>query len=312
MTLMLLFLACMPDRDGTWVGNPTGGMDVEVLPPGESRAANGTVRARSITFAACDDPRRLESVEAFVWTVEAGRTEDVVPIPTGEWCSAVLELVVDLTFDGEPRIVVPEVEAQIVLHGTLPVAEDEVTTLTIGGFEWLLEYGDADGDGVIDGRDIDGLEEQVAAGMQTGSTLDGEGGDALLPDAPTLEPSTPEPGRPDSPDGVPQEGVDCGIGQTARLSYSVRAEAFEILLGEDGGDGWCTADVAFFDVATQVSFLDESTLEVVRRTVDGASYTCEGVHCGDLMFGDGRVEPNACTLYARCVDGEASSVGVVL
>jgi hypothetical protein len=111
---------------------------------------------------------------------------------------------------------------------------------------------------------------------------------------------------------APQGDVQCEPGGTAFMSYVITAVEMSEGAGDQTGPGVCAGNVTFNDDlgATTTGTLSVGSnappLQLAEVDYNGQTTGCDdGVgepeyHCGSLTYGDGRVEPRYCTVWARC------------
>lgn len=119
------------------------------------------------------------------------------------------------------------------------------------------------------------------------------------------------------------EGIPCGPGAVVELSFDIPAASMAIGASDPSGAGVCTGLVAFQDDLTAMGSLAMSEFvlgsgpypTVISSQIVYAAFNgwgqgdCGSPHCGELTFGDGRVEEDMCTVVAVCEDGFARATG---
>jgi len=112
-------------------------------------------------------------------------------------------------------------------------------------------------------------------------------------------------------DGRPS-GPSCAAGETVELSIDIPAEAMAQGASDPSGAGRCTGEVTFFDdlddISTQATW-DYVSGELVHSEFNGYAASCGSAHCNDLVYGDGDVRDDYCTILAVCEDGVARTTG---
>lgn len=114
------------------------------------------------------------------------------------------------------------------------------------------------------------------------------------------------------PEPEPEPVVPCGPGETVELTYAINAETMRIGASDETGAGACTGLVTFFDDLEQgytARTWDHATGSFIDSPVNAQPVDCDSVHCNDVVYGDGRVDAEYCSLYAVCEDGVARATG---
>lgn len=101
------------------------------------------------------------------------------------------------------------------------------------------------------------------------------------------------------------------------LSFPISAANMSSGASDASGKGWCYGTVRFsndLSVRWNTSYPDYSNGEhvMVFAQSNGTSVCTGGkppdvYHCGTLRYGDGRLHPQYCTVFALCENGLAHS-----